>query len=176
MLEASESAESRWYALIVKPRVERHIATVLTNRGFEIFLPTRPVRRQRSGRVVTLDKPIFPNYLFARFPWSQRLNVITSPGVHSIVSFSGVPAPVQDEEIARLRTVTNSSLPVVEWDYLESGSLVRIASGPLQGLEGRLLETKSGTRLVINIQILQRAVAVLIDRADVVPLAKGHHA
>lgn len=176
MLEASESVESRWYALIVKPRVERHIATVLTNRGFEVFLPTQQVKRQRSGRVVTLDKPIFPNYLFARFPWAQRLEVITSPGVHSIVSFSGRPAPVLEEEIARLRRVTRAPLAVVVWDYLENGALVRIASGPLQGLEGRLVETKSVTRLVINVEILQRAVAVAIDRADVVPLAKAQRA
>lgn len=174
--KASESEESRWYALIVKPRVERHIATVLSSRGFEVFLPTKPVRRQRSGRVVTLDQPLFPSYVFACFPWSERLKVITSPGVQSIVSFSGVPVPVEDQEIARLRQVTNSPLPVVAWDYVASGTLVRVASGPLRGLEGRLVGTKSTTRLVINVEILQRAVAVAIDQADVEPLAKSHHA
>ena len=175
MSEPSPSGAPEWYALSVKPRIESHVGVVLATHGFEIFLPTREVKRVRSGRTVKLFQPLFPQYLFARFRWADRLKIITSPGVRSILTMSGKPAPITDQEIERLRRAVRSPDAAVH-DYLENGRQVRITSGPLQGLEGRLVETKSVCQLVINIDILHRAVSVVIDRTHVVPAALGHHA
>jgi transcription antitermination factor NusG len=172
--ELSGSATPQWYALNIKPRVERHVSEVLASHGFEVFLPTQQLVRRRGGRLIRIDKPLFPRYLFARFHWADRLRVITSPGILSVVTFSGIPATLSVEEINRLRLIV-SSAAAEACDRLENGAIVRIASGPLQGLEGRLVETKSSRRLVINVDILHRAVSVVIDRADVVAAAARAH-
>ena len=39
-----------WYALYVKPRSEKKVATRLTNLGFEVCVPTQQVMRQWSDR------------------------------------------------------------------------------------------------------------------------------
>ncbi len=176
MLERPAPSAPEWYALLVKPRVERYISQLLTARGFEVFLPSQPLTRKRGGRTVVLDRPLFPSYLFVHFSWGDRLAALTTPGVRSIVSFSGVPARIPQDEIDRLQRLVTSEIPVVACDYLQSGLLVQVKSGPLKGLQGTLVEIKSHLRLVINIDILQRAVAVEIDRLDVVPLARAHSA
>ena len=45
--------------------------------------------------------------------------------------------------------------------------LVRITHGPLAGVEGILVTKKSAARLIVRIELIQRAVAVDIDRSAV---------
>jgi transcription antitermination factor NusG len=47
---------------------------------------------------------------------------------------------------------------------------VRIKRGLLAGAEGLLIAQKQRHRLVISVDIIQQAVAVEVDRADVEPL------
>jgi transcription antitermination factor NusG len=54
--------------------------------------------------------------------------------------------------------------------YLEEGDRVRIVRGPLIGIEGTLLRSGAKTRLVISINIIQRAVAVVVSEQDVEPI------
>ena len=57
---------------------------------------------------------------------------------------------------------------------LSNGECVKVISGPLAGLEGLVLRrrTDNPTRIVLNIELLQRAVAVEIDQASVVPVVR----
>ena len=41
---------------------------------------------------------------------------------------------------------------------------MRIDRGPLNGIEGTLVREKSGMRLVIQVELLQRAIAVEVER------------
>jgi transcription antitermination factor NusG len=79
------------------------------------------------------------------------------------VSFGGHPAAVENQEIENIRRAMNSKAALHPWPRLEAGDLVRIEKGPLAGLEGPLLRTDSGVRIVLGIQILQRAVAVEVE-------------
>ncbi|HOV77655.1 MAG TPA: hypothetical protein PLS24_06480 [Sedimentisphaerales bacterium] len=47
--------------------------------------------------------------------------------------------------------------------------MVRIETGPFYGVEGILLRMKGVDRLVVSVQLLQRSVAVEIDRRWVLP-------
>src|ERR1039458_6020957 len=95
---------------------------------------------------------------------SDLLKVIGIPSVQSVVGFGGEPVPVPDEEIDAVRMLVGSGLAVAPWQYLRIGQRVRICEGPLSGLEGILAREKSGYRVVINVELLQRGVAVEIDR------------
>ncbi len=54
--------------------------------------------------------------------------------------------------------------------YLTVGKRVRVSNGPLAGMEGILSRRKGKFRVVISIELVQRAVAVDVDAADVEPL------
>jgi len=63
-----------------------------------------------------------------------------------------------------IQRVGKSGLPTMPWPYLEVGHVVTIEQGPLCGLAGIVLKIKSGVKLVLSVSLLQRSVAVEIDR------------
>ena len=68
----------------------------LRERGIEAFLPTITRWSRWKDRKKQIDWPLFPGYCFARFSPAAALTVLKCPGVVSIVSFNGEPAPVPD--------------------------------------------------------------------------------
>jgi transcription antitermination factor NusG len=162
-----------WFALTVKPRHEQAVAEHLLGRSLESYAPVYRERRRWSDRIRTVELPLFPRYVFCRFAFADRLKVIGMPSVLSVVGFGGEPAPVQDGEIDAVKTLVGSGLAVAPWLYLRIGQRVRICEGPLSGLEGILAREKSGYRVVVNIELLRRAVAVEIDR-NFVGTIDGH--
>lgn len=158
------SLDVHWFALTVKPQHEKAVGERLTVKSLESYVPLYRERRRWSDRVQTVDLPLFPRYVFCRFSFADRLKVLSTPSVRSVLGFGGKPTPVRDEEIAAVKGLVGSGLPVAPWRYLYVGQRVRICEGPLSGIEGILARQKSGYRVVVNVELLQRAVAVEIDR------------
>lgn len=161
-----------WFALTSKPRHEKAVAENLRGKGLESFLPLYRARRQWSDRLQTVELPLFPGYVFCRFTCSNRLPVLNTPGVTSVVSFADRPAPVADEDISRIQAIQASGLPSQPWPYVRIGQRARIERGSLAGLEGVLLREKDALRVVVSLELLQRSVAVEIDR-DMICAVKG---
>jgi transcription antitermination factor NusG len=153
----------------VKPRHEKAAARNLRLRGLEDFLPLQRVRRSWSDRTQAVDLPLFPGYVFCRFSYPERLHALNTPGVKSIVGFGNTEIPVEDPEIAALQTLMASGLPVCPWPHLRIGEKVRIERGALEGVRGTLLREKNPWRIVVNVELLQRSVAVEVDREHVGP-------
>lgn len=162
-----------WYAIRVRTRHESPVAGSLEGKSLQPFLPTYPSVRKWSDRLKSVDLPLFPCYLFCRFDIRNRMPVLSTPGVVEIVSAGKIPACVPDQEIMAIHTVVRSGLPALPWDYLTVGSPVYIARGPLAGLEGIALNVDKKYRLVISVPLLQRSVAVEIDRAWVRPVSSS---
>lgn len=160
-----------WFALNVRTRHEDVVATILENKGYEIFLPLYQSRRMWSDRIKELQVPLFPGYVFCRFDTAHRtVPIVTTPGVIRIVGFAGQPVPMDEREIESVRIIARSALPAEPWPYVQAGSPVRITYGSLTGVEGVLVEVKKQHQLVVSINLLQRSVAVQIDKAWVKPL------
>ncbi|HXG34376.1 MAG TPA: UpxY family transcription antiterminator [Bryobacteraceae bacterium] len=160
----------RWFAVTVKPQHEKVAACALRQKGLEEFLPLYRARRQWSDRVKTLELPLFPGYVFCRFPALRKSVVLATPGVRRIVGFGGVPTPLEDAEIESIRAMITSGFGVGPWPYLRTGQRVRIEAGPLRGLEGLLVSLKDCWRVVVSLHLLQRSVAVEVERDMVRPV------
>jgi len=149
-----------WFVLYVKPRHEKKVSTMLRGKGYEEFLP---LYARRSAVRVT-DLPLFPGYVFCRMDPNNRLPVLSVPGVFSILSFAGRAAPVDEEEIAALQRVVRADLAREPWPTLPSGTRVTISRGPMQGVQGVVMRSKNSARIIISVTLLQRSVAVEVDR------------
>lgn len=158
-----------WFALHVKPRHERAVEQQLKGRMLEGYSPHYSARRHWSDRVKEIELPLFPRYVFCRFSFEERLKVLSITSVMSVVSFGGVPCPVNDADIATIQGMVASGLPLMPWPCLRIGERVRISHGPLSGLEGILTREKAALRVVVSIELLQRAVAVEVERDLIVP-------
>jgi transcription antitermination factor NusG len=163
--EGALTPESDWYALVVKHNHERAAAAGLEYKGLEVFLPLYRARRRWSDRVKELELPLFGGYVFCRFREADRALVLTTPGVNSLVGFGNGPAPVAADEIKTVRALLASGLPVMPWAYPQPGDRVRIAAGPLRGVEGVLTQVRNAWRVVVSLELLQRSVMAEVDGA-----------
>jgi transcription antitermination factor NusG len=160
-----------WYALRVRSNFERAVSESLGSKGYPEFLPTYRARRRWSDRIKEIRAPLFPGYVFCRFDANNRLPILQTPGVVSIVSFAKTPTPVEESEIAAVQRIVASDALSRPWPFLNTGDRVQVIDGPLAGLEGILLEFKKSLRLVVSVTLLQRSVAVEIDGDWVRPLS-----
>jgi transcription antitermination factor NusG len=166
----NETAQ-RWYAVRVRNRHEKAVAAALRNKGFEEFLPIYQSRRQWNQRIVQIDLPLFPGYVFCRFdPSERRVPIATTPGVMAIVGFGGKAVPLEDTEMAGIQRVIELGIAAEPWKYMTAGQRVRIEHGSLAGLEGIFLAAKKKHRLLLSLSLLQRSVAIQIDAAAVAPV------
>ena len=154
-----------WYALQVRSRREKAIAAALRVKGYEEFLPLYTSRRKWSDRIARVEVPLFPGYIFCRFDRAQpRLPILSTPGIIQIIGAGEAPAAIEPAEIDAIRTIVESGVAAQPWPYLKIGSCVRIEHGALTGMEGILVELKKQARLVVSVSLLQRSVAVEIER------------
>ena len=137
------------------------------NRGLEAYAPVQRVRRKWSDRVKELEAALFPGYLFCRFAYADRMMVLNSPGVRTIVGFGKEPLPVDPSEISAVRALIASGRPIVPWPYLRIGERVVIREGPLASLRGVFVRAKDAWRVVVSVQALSCSVAIELD-ADLV--------
>ena len=168
--ECSDSIPYPWFALRVKSRSEKIVAMIARNKGFEEFLPLYQSRRRWSDRFKSVELPLFPGYVFCRLNPEFRLPLLTIPGVLSFVGIGKIPVPIDEAEIAAIQTAVRAGLSAEPYPFLEVGQRVRVAEGPLAGVEGSLVEVRKQQRLVVSVSMLKRSVAVEIDRLWVRPL------
>ena len=125
-------------------------------------------RRQWSDRSVDSTSPLFPGYLFCRFESAKPL-IVSTPGVVAILGF-GKHQTLPESEIDAIQTILRSGLPA-EQHLLPAGwRMIAIIDGPLKGVEGVLVKSKSKLRVVVSITILQRSVAVEVSCEAVKPI------
>jgi transcription antitermination factor NusG len=167
-------SDQRWFALQVKVRCEASTAGFLSGKGYETFVPTYRTTRRWGSRVQEISSTLFPGYVFCQFDAQKRLPILVTPGVVSVVGRGRVPVPLEDSEIAAVRSAVSSGFRLEPWPYLEIGQRVRIQGESLSGLEGILIDFRGGHRIVVSVSLLRRSVAMEIDRSRVRPIAHHH--
>jgi len=158
-----------WYALYVKHQHEKNVSALLSNKGFEVFLPLYKTTRRWKDRSKSVCLPLFPCYMFLRGNLDRKLDILRTPGVFWLVENDGRACQIPDSEIDSVRKITETSLAVEPHPYsnLKDGDFVRIRSGPLAGIQGVLTYLKNRYRVVLSVEVLRKAVAVEVDLENV---------
>lgn len=165
----SNYLQPHWYAAYICANHEKRVAAQLAERSVEHFLPLYESVRRWKDRRVKLEMPLFPGYVFVRLALRERLKVVQAPGVVRLVGFNGMPAALPEEEMEALRKGLEHGLRAEPHPYLAVGRRVRVTKGPLAGLTGTLLRWKGNWRVVLTLDLIQRAVSVDLDASDVKP-------
>ena len=159
----------RWYAAYTSANHEKRVAEQLGVREVEHFLPVYESVRRWKDRRVRLEMPLFPGYVFVRLALRDRLRVQQVPGVARLVGFDGTPAALPEEEMEALRASLARGMRAEPHPFLKIGRRVKVKSGPMEGLQGILKRRKGESRLVVSVELIQRAMAVEIDESDLEP-------
>lgn len=134
----------KWLAVYTKPRWEKKVAQLLTQKGVETYCPLNKVRRKWSDRVKLVEEPLFKSYVFVRISEEERTPVRMTDGVINFVYWDGKPAIVKDKEILLIRRFLDDheNVQLVQME-LQPGQQVRIIAGPLMDHEGKILELRN---------------------------------
>ncbi len=161
----TEIDRPKWFAVYTKSRFEHKVEQRLADRAFECFLPKIKVWSRRRDRRLKIDVPAFPGYLFVRtrLMADRFYDLITVPGLVRLVSVSGRPAPVPDEDIDSIRLVMAHQAEVRPHPFV-AGDKVMVVSGPLTGARGIVRKIKAQRqRLIVGLELLHRAVSVELE-------------
>lgn len=167
-------AERQWHALYVRARHEKKVAYQLDQMGIEAFLPLVTRLKVWSDRKKKVAEPLFKSYVFVRSCEKDYLNIITVFGVVRFVSFEHKAVVVPDSQIVAIKKYVDGFSEEQEnlnKADLQPGQAVRIISGPMKGLTGRLKAVDKKKRLEVYIEAVAQYISISIDRAKVEPIA-----
>ena len=170
--EISESTEMKyWYALHVRSRHEKKVATLLEQKQIEVSLPLVQVIRQWSDRKKLMQEPLFRGYVFTRISFQySRFQVLET---HGAVRFAGIGkriTPIPDVQMYWLDTALREIQDVQLAKAFPIGRHVKVISGPLRGIEGVVQYTSSTSRLVVWFDALMQGLAINIDASMIEPI------
>ena len=161
------SQNQAWYAVWTQSHFEQSVSQQLSAKGFTAFLPEMSVWSKRGGEQRLIRVPMFPGYLFVRDGMDKQsyVEILKARGVVRILEDGWTRlTPVPDAEIDALQQVVTAEVPVFAQEHLAQGDRVEVTEGPLSGLEGLFVQDKpTKGRLVLNVDLLGRSVAVEVD-------------
>jgi len=158
-----------WYAVHTRSNFEKRVALELDRKGLETFLPAFHETHRWKDRRKTVEVPYFPSYVFVRIEDApeRRLDVLCTTGAVRILGQANRIEPIPEPEIDRFQRLVASNLSAFAHPFLKEGASVRVKAGPLQGIEGLLVQFKNRNRLLLSLNLLARSVATEIDLCDV---------
>ncbi|MGD0908252.1 MAG: UpxY family transcription antiterminator [Candidatus Acidiferrales bacterium] len=158
----------QWHALYTRHQHEKTVAQSLSSKGHDIFLPIYGTVHRWQDRTKQLLLPLFPSYVFIRGGMDRQLQILSTPGLISIVGWmNGCPAIIPQEQIDAVRLIVQGAHRFEPHPFLTCGDRIRVRNGPLRGVEGVLVRKKGLARLVVSMEMLGRAAAVEINVSDI---------
>jgi transcription antitermination factor NusG len=168
----SEPTGAAWHVLWTHSNCEDLVGGQLAAAGFHPFVPRIESWVRRNGERRAVKVPLFPGYLFINdtLDKARHVEVRKARGVVAVLGEGWErPAVVPDGEIEAIRKLADARVPAFLHPFLKEGRRVRIAAGPLAGVEGILLRVRPDKGLlVLSVELLQRSVAVEVDCTQVV--------
>ena len=155
-----------WYVLYTKPKWERKISQILTEKKLETYLPEIKVHKQWSDRKKIIHKPLFPSYVFVKI--DNKTEYYTSysvKGVFSFVRFGNEYAIVSEEEIEQIKALISlNNLEKVELNnvYSKIGEKVKIKYGPFSGKECVVLRKGNKNKIIVKINSLNQDIVATV--------------
>lgn len=144
-----------WFCVRSQPKHE-HLAAIALRKQMEAPCCSPRIRYRKMTRrgAVWFVEAMFPGYLFSEFVFStQRRQVESLPGIQGIVQFGEFIATVDPEVITKLQQQGGVEETVTIDPEIKVGQAVRIAAGPLRGIEAivtRVLPARDRIRVLLE--------------------------
>ena len=156
-----EDSLDDWFVLRTKSRQEKILAGELRARGIASFLPLMSCTKYYGGRKARVELPVFPGYLFLRGDVDHAYEADRTRRVAQIIRV--IDQNRFDRELRNIHLAICGQAPLDPYHYLQAGVRVEVREGPFRGLQGVIEQGGRGDRLILQVEILGRAVSLEID-------------
>jgi transcription antitermination factor NusG len=151
-------AAPRWFACHTKPRCEKKFAALLAVERFAHYLALVPSVRRYRDQTKRFTKPLFPSYVFAEIAPERKNRVYQQDLLVRAIwveDQAGLLRQLED-----VKAVVASGLELSLHPLLKKGTRVKVAGGPLHGLEGVVDDPANPKGVVIAVDVLQQGLLV----------------
>lgn len=158
----------RWMVAHTKSRQEKALARYLDASSHPFYLPLVCRTRLVRGRKFITHEPLFPGYLFLFGNREDGFAAISTRRVCQILKVDDQEG--FDYELSQIAMALTAGAELELFPFAAVGSWCRVTKGPFMGVEGRIIERQSMTRLVMHVDILGQGAALEIDADFLEPI------
>jgi transcription antitermination factor NusG len=165
-------SRKNWYVLYTKPRWEKKVYTLLTDKNIEAYCPLNKVRKKWSDRIKWVEEPLFKSYVFVKVAAEDQVGVRMINGVVNFVYWLGKPAIVKNKEIEIIRKFLNEHEEVwAEPVDLQKDARVVIRRGAFMDKEARVVGVDKN-KVRVLIESIGFSLVAVVARSNVEVVGK----
>lgn len=173
---------TRWYILQVYSGLEEKVAQALTENAKkegvedlidEIFIPKETVKKVTAGKVVEVERKMYPGYLYVKIDLKDKLKKVIGD-IPRVSGFLGLskdalgrkkPMPISEAEIQKIKNlISNIDEKNTTEILFEVGEKVTVIDGPFESFSGFVEEVDlERARLKLSISIFNRETPVELE-------------
>lgn len=174
VINTKEDENAKWYVVHtisghearVSETLRQRVETMsLTERVFELLVPTQDRIVVRGGKKATVKEKIFPGYMLIKMILDDNtwLAVRTTPGITGFVGIGDQPTPLSQTEVTNIQKFVSSPAPRFK-TKLTTGEAVKITDGPFSDFLGTISEVDEAKgRVKVLVSIFGRETPVELD-------------
>lgn len=175
----TDNPDAKWFVVHtisghearVSETLRQRVETMnLTERVFELLVPTQDKIVIRGGRKATIKEKIFPGYLLVKMILDDNtwLAVRTTPGITGFVGIGDQPTPLSETEVRNIQKFVSSPAPRFK-TKLTVGEAVKITDGPFSDFLGTVNEVDEAKgKVKVLVSIFGRETPVELDFLQVI--------
>jgi transcription antitermination factor NusG len=162
-----QAEKRKWYTIYTKPRWEKKVYSLLTERDIEAYCPLNRVRKKWSDRMKWVEEPLFKSYVFVRMTEEDKGRVRMINGVVNFVYWLGKPAVVRDTEIETIRKFLDEYDEVQAVPFeIHTDARVMIQRGVFMDKEAKVVRVMNNKVQVI-IESIGYSLLAVIDKSNI---------
>ncbi|WP_439572621.1 transcription termination/antitermination protein NusG [Phreatobacter sp.] len=178
-MSAMPEAGERWYVVATKPSAEDLAVRGIGRLGFAAFCPLVEREVVRRGEAYLVTRPLFPNYVFARFCFARGgwLKITETFGVSRILGEGLVsvrrggadsrgvmrPLPLPTGFVEALQAVGPKLIGARKDEHFRQGGAVRVAVGPFADLIGKVTGLDKNGRVRVLFRLLGQSQEAVFE-------------
>lgn len=160
------SNTKKWYVVYTKPRWEKKVAVLLTDKGVENYCPLNRVSKKWSDRKKVVLEPLFKGYVFVALAISNKWEVKNTEGILNFVHWNGKPASLKEKEINIIKKFLQEfdDIKVTNSNLLPDDK-VEIKQGLLMNFKGIVLEV-TGNSAKVKIEGMGLTLTAIFEKKN----------
>jgi transcription antitermination factor NusG len=157
------SPDAVWWCLHTKPRQEKATARDLLAQRIVYYLPqVLKESHTPKGRKIQSIVPLFTGYVFLKGDSNDRLAALRADRLVNVLAV--IDQDAIERDLRQVYMMLSSGVPVTEENTAPVGAMVRITTGPLTGISGKVIRRGKRDQFVAMVRFLGRGA--MIDLQD----------
>jgi transcription antitermination factor NusG len=154
-------AETKWFVAHTRPRCEKKVVEFSSRHSIPATLPCFQAAHKYRGKTVVFRKPLFPGYVFLELDPALKEVMRQNDHVANLLEVFDQETFVR--QLNDILAALDAGLTVRLAPSVGEGMRVRIKSGPLQGVEGLVVQRHGINTVILRLDFINQAAGVKLD-------------